>query len=128
VTLRDSQEFFLRLCRGEDFNEDPDADYVLEQGRERLLVYRRLVVNSVAKILEMALPIFCDRLGSEGFRGVVHKFVAHGIRSNIYRKIPEEFVAFLNLGTVSVELSLMEIADYEFRKYELIFRKNALLP
>ncbi len=65
---------------------------------ERMAVYTEIVFNNIAESISACFPVAQQVLGKRAWRKLLHAFVReHSASTPIFRKIPEEFLVFLNV-------------------------------
>jgi hypothetical protein len=136
-SLSHVQNFFLKLCTDVSFDDSeenlhrsvPDAlaNHLTQIPKERLLVYRRLTTANIENILKKTFPLLFHWIPEKMGMRLTRLFLSEKIQSNQYRQIPHEFVNFLNRDPESKSLltkRLLQLADYEFNEYDLIFNDD----
>lgn len=116
MSLQDVQNYFYHLCFDEKSAEKP-------------ALYRRLVRHRIEDILIRALPLFFGHLSAQEKEDLISCFLSeHGIKTPYYLKIPHEFLDFLMHNEGWGHTYLIELADYEFLHYDLLFQENYKIP
>jgi hypothetical protein len=131
------QNFFLKLCTDLSFDNSAEnlrcsvpntlANHLTRIPKERLLVYRRLTTANIENILKKTFPLLFHWISEKTGMRLIRLFLSEKIRSNQYRQIPHEFINFLNHNPEPKSLltkRLLQLADYEFNEYDLIFNDD----
>ncbi len=130
----DPERFLAELIASSTLEED-DRAFLLEQGPKRLLVYRRLVRNTLRETLELAIPRLMARL--EALPRVAEESPAHrsffgevfdsfcdarGPRSHYLRDVTAEFLDFFEerfAADARVHGFLLELGRLEAAQIEI---------
>jgi hypothetical protein len=130
----DPELFLAELVASSTLSED-DRAFLLEQGPKRLLVYRRLVRNTLRETLELAIPRLMARLegihptGAESatprslFAEAFDSYCdTRGPRSHYLRDVAAEFLDFFEArfaGDARVPPFLLELGRLEAAQIEI---------
>jgi hypothetical protein len=130
----DPERFLAALVLSSTLSED-DRAFLLEQGPKRLLVYRRLVRNTLRETLELAIPRLMARLEAlppvaeepparrSLFGEVFESFCdARGPRSHYLRDVTGEFLDFFEerfAADARVPRFLLELGRLEAAQIEI---------
>jgi len=93
-----------------------DAQFLEEQGLERLLVYRRLVRGNLHEALERSMPRVVARLGATFDEYFARFLRERGPRTHYLRDVTSEFLEFcvpLWATDARVPAYVIELADHE---------------
>lgn len=152
-SIHESQEFFYNLCFNEDSALAADRlpqnlstemrTHIAAQEYSRRTIYRDLVYHGIFSMIQKALPLTLHFMGEENSKNLIRQFLStHKPRSPHYRHIPYDFMHFIwgevfephshKIKKVRDDLNdfipnlhfLPDLMDYEFCRYDLLFRKN----
>lgn len=122
MNLHEIQDHFYHLCFDDTW---PEVE-------NRRTIYRRLVHNGIRASIANALPIFFAILGPRREKEVLRDFLHQAKpQSRFYRDIPKDFVSFLrnsHSAIIQEYLFLLELADFEYCDYDLIFQEAPSIP
>ncbi len=103
------QKVFTAHIRDPKNNKKPD-----NVNEERIAVYRNGVYNNIFESVSVCFPVCQTTLGKKEWNNIIKRFVAmHAASSPIFRKIPEEFLKFLESDNETPEY-IKQLAHYEW--------------
>ena len=98
----------------------------------RVRIYRELIFNNVASLLEQGFPVLYQCLGRERWRALIRGFlIAHRAETPLFPELGQELLAYLSTaGALHPEDPpfVLELAHYEWVETALIFSEAEAGP
>lgn len=92
-----------------------------------MAVYEEIVLNNMMSTLTSCFPVCSRTLGVRKWKAIVRTFMAqHACRTPLFRQIPEEFLRWLERGTVPLPIYLYSLAHYEWVELALALSDTRL--